>query len=138
MNNTPVSVIMTKDPVTCTTDLPVDAALEAMTSNNVRRLPVVTKTRHVTGIITRYDATLALKVEPDIFGGVPQDRPLVRDVMTANVITIQSNDTIAHAARLMITHKIGGLPVVNESDELVGIVTESDLFRFLAEQLEAC
>jgi CBS domain-containing protein len=55
----------------------------------------------------------------------------IREIMTENVITIQANRTLLDAAKLMYTHKIGGLPVVNE-DRLVGIITERDLTKTTA------
>jgi CBS domain-containing protein len=62
--------------------------------------------------------------------------PMVQDGMTANVMTIGSDDTLAHAARLMNTHRIGALPVVDDM-RLVGIITESDLFKVLADLLDS-
>ena len=51
------------------------------------------------------------------------------DVMTARVISVTPTDTILHAARLMLQHKISGLPVVDASGSLVGVVTEGDFMR---------
>jgi len=51
------------------------------------------------------------------------------DIMTQPVITVTSGTKIAEAARLMLQHRISGLPVVDESDRVVGIVTEGDLLR---------
>jgi CBS domain-containing protein len=130
----PVRNIMTTDPVSVSVDLPVDAAIELMQSNRIRRLPVVSRTGSVAGIITLFDAMLALKQVADPFGA-EADIPAVREAMTANVITVGPDDSIADAARLMLTHKIGGLPVV-ENHQLVGMCTESDLFRFLVEQYD--
>ena len=53
----------------------------------------------------------------------------VRDVMTTRVISVRSTDSILHAVRLMLQNRISGLPVLNENEELVGIVTEGDLLR---------
>ena len=55
--------------------------------------------------------------------------------MTPDPITIGPDDTIAEAARLMIEHKVGGLPVV-ENGRLLGIITETDLCRLLMMQPE--
>jgi CBS domain-containing protein len=52
-----------------------------------------------------------------------------RDVMTPHVITINPDASILQAARLMLQHKISGLPVVNDDGGLVGIVTEGDFLR---------
>lgn len=58
-------------------------------------------------------------------------RPLLRarDVMTAPVITVRPQTSVGEVARLMLEHRISGLPVVDENGTLVGIVTESDLLR---------
>jgi len=136
MPHVPVREVMTEDLVTIESDLPVDVALETMRSNNVRRLPVVSETGRVVGILTLYDALLATRQESDDFmSAVVARMPTVKDAMTANVTTIGPDDSVARAARLMTRHKIGGLPVV-EDHKVVGIVTESDLFRYLANILE--
>ena len=51
----------------------------------------------------------------------------VKDFMTKDVITINSAATVEELARLLIEHKISGVPVVNNKKELIGIVTENDL-----------
>lgn len=53
----------------------------------------------------------------------------VADIMTREVITVEPDASIMEAARLMLQHKIGGVPVVNSSKELVGVVTEGDFLR---------
>ena len=54
----------------------------------------------------------------------------VQKIMKKPVITVTPDTPIREAANLMLTHKIGGLPVV-EGDQLVGIITESDIFRMI-------
>lgn len=53
----------------------------------------------------------------------------VKDVITRNVISVDPGETIFNAARLMLQHRISGLPVVDKGGELVGIVTEGDFLR---------
>jgi CBS domain-containing protein len=53
----------------------------------------------------------------------------VKDVMTRNVISVQSDDQVLKAARLMLQNRISGLPVLDKDGELVGIVTEGDFLR---------
>ena len=60
----------------------------------------------------------------------------VKDVMTRKVITITVDTPIEEAARLMADNKIGGLPVMRD-DKLVGIITETDLFKIFLEMLGA-
>jgi len=50
-----------------------------------------------------------------------------KDFMTKNVITVKPEATVEELARLLIKHKISGVPVVNDENHLVGIVTENDL-----------
>jgi CBS domain-containing protein len=59
----------------------------------------------------------------------------VDEIMTRNPVTVQANATIRDAARLMLEHRVGGLPVM-EGDRLVGIITESDIFRVLVHSPE--
>ncbi|RUM95371.1 CBS domain-containing protein [Pseudaminobacter arsenicus] len=51
------------------------------------------------------------------------------DIMTIGAITVRPDSTVAHAARVMVEHRISGLPVVDASGKLVGIVSERDLLR---------
>jgi CBS domain-containing protein len=137
MKQRTVRDVMTREPVTITADLPMDVALVTMRSNNVRRLPVVSDTGRVIGIITLYDALIAThKDENDWMSELVTPMPTVEDAMTANVITVGPDEDLAHVARMMIGHRVGGLPVVEEH-KLVGIITESDLFGVLAEMLDA-
>lgn len=135
MQTVSVENLMTRDPITTSPDVPITVALEAMRANAVRRLPVVSKTGSVAGILTMYDAMLALRKGQDWFSAGLEEVPNVKEIMTANVITVAPDESVARAARLMLSHKIGALPVV-ENLKLVGIITESDLFRYMVDLLE--
>lgn len=52
-----------------------------------------------------------------------------KDIMTSEVIVANQNDSIASVAKLLITEKIGGLPVVNEENKVVGIISETDILK---------
>jgi acetoin utilization protein AcuB len=52
--------------------------------------------------------------------------------MTPNPLTIGDSEDVAKAAEIMISHKISGLPVVNDSGSLVGIITKTDIVRVVA------
>jgi acetoin utilization protein AcuB len=60
----------------------------------------------------------------------------IRDVMTARVLTIREDTPIEEAARIMADNKVGGLPVMRQ-DKMVGIITETDLFKVLLEMMGA-
>ena len=53
----------------------------------------------------------------------------VRDVMTRNVVTVRPDESILVAARLMLQHRVSGLPVVDDKEAVVGVVTEGDFLR---------
>lgn len=109
-------------------------AHKLMRSNNIRRVPVV-KGGKVVGIVTRSDVREAEPSEATTLNvweiNYLLARLEVKDIMTKKVITVKQDDTIKKAAQLMYENKIGGLPVVDDHGHLVGIITESDVFRIL-------
>jgi acetoin utilization protein AcuB len=125
---------MTPDPVTVTPETTLPTAHRLMKEKNIRRLPVVHKGKLV-GIVTWGDireASASDATSLDIFElHTLLDKLPVRQFMTRNPITVHTITTIARAAQLMMEHKIGGLPVVDQHHRLVGIITESDIFRML-------
>jgi len=123
---------------------PYDSVFKAallMMSKDISRLVVVER-RKVVGIITLTDLTL---VAPLLKGlrGVPRRalRKLftkgiavtVADLMTSDPITIYEEEDLATAAKLMITHSISGLPVLDIREELSGIVTKTDIVRAVSD-----
>lgn len=104
--------------------IPVPNALKIMEKHHVRRMPVVSGGKLV-GIVTKSDLfAVAGKA------GKRGKNKLVSDVMTRKVLTVAPNETLERAAQTMLEKKISGIPVV-EGEKLVGIITESDLFRAL-------
>jgi acetoin utilization protein AcuB len=122
-----VADVMTRRPVMVSPDATVAAALSAMRRGRFRHLPVVTGAELV-GVVARGD----LEAPP----GAPveaaealADRPL-SEVMSTQPVTVWPDEPVEVAARLLVEHTIGCLPVV-AGDGLVGILTESDLFSVL-------
>jgi acetoin utilization protein AcuB len=99
-------------------------ALERMTQLDFRRLPVESGGTLV-GIVTRYD--LERKLGWDRMAWRRLGRR-VEDAMTSTPLTVAPDDKLQKAVELMLHHKIGGIPVV-ENGKVVGIVTETDIFR---------
>ena len=127
---------MTRNPITITPDIPIAEALEWMRRENVRRLPVVDKKGTLVGIVARSDL---LHASPSSVTSLNMweityllSQVKVKDVMTKEVITICEDCPIEEAARIMADNKIGGLPVMR-SQMVVGIITESDLFKVFLE-----
>ena len=126
---------MTQAVITVTPEMRLTEAHRLMTDKNIRRLPVV-KNDQLLGIITRGDIREA---EPSTATSLNVwemnyliSKLRVKDVMTRNLVTISVNATIADAAKVMLEKKISGLPVI-EDKKVVGIITESDIFRMIVQ-----
>lgn len=124
---------MSKDVLTVDPKTPIAEAYRLMKERKVRRLPVV-KDGRLIGIVTLGDVreaspssatSLSIWELNYLWAQLTVDR-----VMKTHVITIAPDATIMDAASLMLEHKISGLPVVDDGT-LVGIITESDIFRML-------
>ncbi len=113
---------MSRDVATVAVDAPAQEAGALMTRLGVRRAPVVDGGR-VVGIVS-YSDLRALSAD-DIAGRS------VGEIMTTDPLTVSPDDTIGRAAQIMLQHRIGGLPVVDHHGALVGIITESDIFKLV-------
>ncbi len=137
MHDTPIRELMTAPAISITADLSLDVALELLRSHDIRRLPVTDARDRVVGIITEEDALLAMPEGATFLGesgAFAPDIPPIKKVMSTDVHVIGPDEPVSLAARMMVDHKIGALPVVRE-DSVIGIVTESDLFRHIARSL---
>lgn len=130
--------IMTAPALVVAPDTPVPAAAALMREKRIRHLPVVENGR-LMGIVSRGDlreASIAAGVNADSYElHFMLSRLTVGKLMTRKVFTVTPDAPVVHVAELMTEHKIAGLPVVNEADSVIGIVTESDLLRMLARKL---
>jgi acetoin utilization protein AcuB len=137
---------MTPHPITIMADSSILAAQRSMKENRVRHLPVVNKTGALVGLVTR---TSLEQVRPSKLTTLSiyelsyqLDKITVRDAMVRKVVTVDEEMPIEQAARLMLEHKIGSLPVLRGergdlSGRLVGIITDTDLMRTMLELLGA-
>lgn len=131
---------MSRTPVTILADVPITDALRVMRENEVRRLPVLDETGALIGIVSEKDLLYA-SPSPATSLSIYEMHYLlsqlkVTELMTANVISVAPDTPLEEAARIMADNKIGGLPVVSEG-ELVGIITETDIFKVFLELLGA-
>jgi acetoin utilization protein AcuB len=123
---------MIRTPITITGDIAVMDALNLMKAKNVRRLPVVNKDGRIIGIVSEKDLLYA-SPSPVTSLNVWEVKEMlhlltVNKIMNTKVITIDENAPLEDAAALMSANKISGLPVTS-GESLVGIITESDLFK---------
>ncbi|HKZ82573.1 MAG TPA: CBS and ACT domain-containing protein [Anaerolineae bacterium] len=131
---------MTRQPILASPDLPISEALNLMKKERIRRLPVVDKNGHLVGIVSDKDllhaspspaTSLSVWEVTYLLGKIK-----IEDVMTKKVITVTEDTPLEDAARIMADNKIGGLPVVKDVS-VVGIITETDLFKVFLELLGA-
>jgi len=131
---------MSRHPILVAPDVSISEALNMMKKERIRRLPVVDRNGHLVGIVSDKDllhaspspaTSLSVWEITYLLGKIK-----VGDVMTRNVITVTEDTPVEDAARIMADNKIGGLPVVRD-DSVVGIITETDLFKVFLELLGA-
>jgi acetoin utilization protein AcuB len=131
---------MTRPVITLRPETPIQDALQFLHSERIRRAPVVDEKGRMVGIVA----------ERDLLHAAPSDattlsiwevyyllsKITVERIMTRDVITVTEDTPLEEAARIMVDHRIGGLPVVRDS-HVVGIITETDLFKVFLELLAA-
>jgi acetoin utilization protein AcuB len=126
---------MSRHPLSVSADLSVLAAYERMRVNNIRHLAVTQDTRLI-GVITRSDIEQAMPPAHDEAARLAARSDLagmiVAQLMSAQPHTATPAMSVGTAAAIMLRHRIGSLPVV-ENGRLVGILTESDILRLVAE-----
>jgi len=128
--------LMSCPPVVIDPDATLAEAEALMEEAHVRRLPVVNAEGRLVGIISRGDIREGMSVSSTSHPYAPEAQEqwlTVADVMTVNVVTVTPDTPLWRVADLMLEHKIGGLPVV-EGAEVVGMITESDIFKLVAQR----
>ncbi|MGA9755495.1 MAG: CBS and ACT domain-containing protein [Desulfobaccales bacterium] len=123
---------MTKDPVTITEDTSMIKAIHLMKERRFRRIPVVSQGKLV-GMVTDRDlkeASPSKATTLDVHELYYLLAELhVSEIMSRDPLSVSPDDTVEHAAQIMLEHTISGLPVVDGSGAVVGIITQSDVFR---------
>ncbi len=131
---------MTSHPITIDADTTVTDALNFMRQNRVRRLPVLNRHGQLVGIVAEKDLLYASPSPATSLSvyeiGYLLSKLTVKEIMTREVITVCPDCPLEEAARIMVDNRIGGVPVV-DGDKLIGIITETDLFKVFLEMLGA-
>ena len=131
---------MSRNPYTISADAPMEEALKQMRANSFRHLPVVNKSGKLVGIVSETDLLYASPTSAASLSIYEMQyllsRLTVGQVMTKDVITVAEDTPVEDAASIMTDHKIGGLPVLRDG-EIIGIITETDLFKLFMELLGA-
>lgn len=136
-----VGDLMTRNVVAVSEEDNLLEVQKRLESRSFHHLPVIDGTR-VVGMLSQRDmlATTVAGFDRGGFGLARESRYLeqsfVRDLMRTPVICVGPDDGVRLAARRMLQHRVGALPVVDAAQNLLGIITENDLVRSLAEQAD--
>ncbi|MEE8440264.1 MAG: CBS and ACT domain-containing protein [Spirochaetia bacterium] len=123
---------MTRNPFTLTESNTVADAQSLMDREKIHRLPVINEQKKLVGIVSKADLLEAAPSPATTLSVYEMNNLLAKltidEIMSRDVLTVTSETVVEDAARLLVDKNIGGLPVM-AGETLVGIVTESDLFR---------
>jgi CBS domain-containing protein len=130
-----VQDVMTTSVVTVDRITPYKEIARLLTEHRISGVPVLSMGRHVTGVVSEADLLAARDRNPEtgvrwlhwLFGRKPHQGLIASQLMTSPALTIQPDGTLARAARLMNTHHVRRLPVVDSDGTLLGIVSRRDL-----------
>ncbi len=115
--------LMSEDIITVDKDQNLSDALKLLRKHNVSRLPV-TNNKELVGIISERD--IAAKLGSAKYESMPASRLHISSVMVKDVITVPETMQLDEVARLMLENGIGSVPVMDEDDKMVGIVSKAD------------
>lgn len=130
-----ISHWMTKEVISVTPDTSILKASKLMKEHDIRRLPVLDDNMRVVGIVSDRDIKDASPSKAttldmhELYYLLSELK--IKDIMTANPVTVGPMDTVETVAILMEEGGFGGLPVVDEDRKLVGIITDHDVFKVL-------
>jgi acetoin utilization protein AcuB len=125
---------MTEAVVSVSSDTSLDDAAALMDEHGIRRLAVVDD-KELTGILSLGDVRAAKAGVAAELNKCPE-RLTVGDLMTPDPISIPYNASLSLAAQTMLQVKVSGLPVVDEDGALCGLLSESDLFRYIVKNTD--
>ena len=129
MNSTrTVADLMTTAVISLKPDHALSAVDAEMKLAAIRHIPVVDERNHLVGIVSDRDILSNLS-------RIQSESVSVRAIMTHDVITIRDSAPAHQATSLMLQNKISALPVIGDGNQLVGVVTETDLLRIAHEAL---
>ena len=129
-----VSNWMSKPVITIDINNSMNDAINLLKKHNIRTLPVM-KNKKLVGIVTdrdlkRASASDATSLEiHELLHLISSIK--IKDIMTKDPITVPLDYTIEETAETLLKHKISGVPIIDHEDDLIGIITKSDIFRII-------
>ena len=118
---TKVREVMTDRPRCVSPETPISQAAELMESEDVGALPVL-EGEHLAGMITDRDIVIRAVAK----GKDPRGMP-VREIATRDVVAVRPDEDLSEALRIMASHQIRRLPVVDDDNRLIGVLAQADV-----------
>ncbi|GAB7078639.1 CBS and ACT domain-containing protein [Megalodesulfovibrio paquesii] len=126
---------MTKDVITVTPETSMMHAAKLLKDHNIGRLPVVDESGRLVGVVSDRDIKAASPSKATTLDVHELyyllDELRIKDIMSSKPIACLPTDTVERCALLLTENNIGGLPVVDESNRVIGVITDTDVFRVL-------
>ncbi len=120
--------VMAKDIITIHKDQTVSDALKLMSKHKISRLVAISpKSGEVAGIITEKD--MAIKIASSKYENVPLSHMRISTIMTPDVITAKTSDSKVRVLKTMVDKHIGGIPILDDENKVVGMVTKTDFLN---------
>jgi len=140
MRETPLVKVMTAPVETIDVEDSLSRVEFKLRQKGIRHLPVVGKDKRLVGLITQRDLYRTLAPRKTVDDGIYYDPELLngfvlKHIMTGSPKTLGPKDSIARAVELMAEHKYGCIPIVDASKGVIGIVTEIDILKFVAQNM---
>jgi CBS domain-containing protein len=131
-----VDDLMTRAPLTIDEDARLDEAAETMAEAGVRHLPVVDAQRRLVGMLSDRDLRLAIGVEPREWYQAAEERLTepVNNVMSVDPVSLVSRSWLDAALSAFSDEGVGTIPVVDEDDRVIGMLSYLDVLHWLAER----
>ena len=125
---------MATEPIVIDEDISIMKACQLMKEHSIRRIPVVKQDR-IVGIVSDRDikdaapSKTASMDDHKLYYLLSETK--IKDIMTPHPLTLRENDSVEKAAVIMLENRISGLPVINDQDQVVGMITQTDIFKVM-------
>ena len=125
---------MATKPIVIDENISIMKACQLMKEHSIRRIPVVKQDR-IVGIVSDRDikdaapSKTASMDDHKLYYLLSETK--IKDIMTPHPLTLRKNDSVEKAAVIMLENRISGLPVVNDKDQVVGMITQTDIFKVM-------
>ncbi len=125
---------MATDPITVDEETSIMKVTQLLKEHKIRRVPVVRRNKLV-GIVSDRDIKEAAPSKAtsldvhELYYLLSEIK--VKDIMTPNPLTLKENDSVEKAAVIMLENRISGMPVVDDENHVIGLVTQTDIFKVM-------